>query len=38
MRRTGRTRDLLDEIEVRLLVPIVVSSTEPVGMAARGPI
>jgi len=38
MRRTGRARNLLDEIGVRLFVPIVVSPTEPVGMAARGPI
>ena len=35
MRRTGRTKDLLDEIEGRRLDPIVVSPTETVKMAAR---
>ena len=33
---TCRTKDLLDEIEVRLLDHIVVSRTETVSMAARG--
>ena len=33
---TSRTKDLLDEIEVRLLDHIVVSRTETVSMAARG--
>ena len=36
MRRTGRTKVLLDEIEVRPVNPIVVSPTETVSMAARG--
>ena len=36
LRLTGRTRDLLDEIDVRLPDSIVVSPTETVGMAARG--
>ena len=35
MRRTGRTMDLLDEIDVRLPDPVVVSPTEPVSTAAR---
>ncbi len=33
---TGRVKDLLDEIDVRLLDHIVVSRTETVSMAARG--
>ena len=33
---TGRVKDLLDEIDVRLLDHIVVSPTETVSMAARG--
>ena len=33
---TSRTKDLLDEIDVRLLDHIVVSRTETVSMAARG--
>ena len=33
---TGRTKDLLDEIDVRLLDHIVVSRTDTVSMAARG--
>ena len=33
---TGRTKDLLDEIDVHLLDHIVVSRTETVSMAARG--
>ena len=36
MRLTGRTRNLLDDIEVRLLDPIVVPPTETAGMVARG--
>ena len=36
MRLTGRTRDLLDKIEARLLNPIAVSPTASVCMAARG--
>ena len=36
MRFTGRTRDRLDEIEVRLLDPIVISVTETASMATRG--
>ena len=36
MSLTGRTRDLLEEIDVRLLDHIVVSRTETVSMAARG--
>ena len=35
MRLTGRTRDLLDEIDVRLPNPIVVYPTETVSTAAR---
>ena len=33
---TGRVKDLLDEIDVRLLDHIVVSRTETVSMSARG--
>ena len=33
---TGRVKDLLDEIDVRLLDHIVVARTETVSMAARG--
>ena len=36
MRMTDRVRDLLDEVDVRLLDHIVVSRTETVSMAARG--
>ena len=36
MSLTGRVKDLLDEIDVRLLDHIVVSRTETVSMAARG--
>ena len=36
MRRTGRTKDLRDETEVRLLDHIVVSPTETVNTAAHG--
>ena len=36
MELTGRTKDLLDEIDVDLLDHIVVSRTETVSMAARG--
>lgn len=36
MELTGRTKDLLDEIDVELLDHIVVSRTETVSMAARG--
>ena len=36
MQLTCRTKDLLEEIDVRLLDHIVVSRTETVSMAARG--
>ena len=36
MRLTGRARDLLDEIDVGRLDPIVVAPTETASMAARG--
>ena len=36
MRRTDRTRDLLDEPEARRLNPNVVSATKNAGMTARG--
>ena len=36
MRLTGRTKDLLDEIEGRRQDHIVVSPTETVSVAARG--
>ena len=36
MSLTGRVKDLLDEIDVRLLDHIVVSRTETVSMAAGG--
>ena len=36
LRLTGPTKDLLDEIEVRQLNPIVVSHTETASMVAHG--
>ena len=36
MQLTSRTKDLLEEVDVRLLDHIVVSRTETVSMAARG--
>ena len=36
MRRTGRTKDLLYEIDVWPVSPIVVSPTETASMAAHG--
>lgn len=36
MRRTDRTRDLLDELEARRLNPYVVSATDTAGVTAHG--